>query len=103
MVNISGIVAGVFQSAYLSFYGMARFAGSGLMTDAVQQVSRFAFDDLGLHRLEANIQPANLRSRALVQRVGFQQEGLSPRLLKIGGEWKDHERWAFLADQPRYL
>lgn len=99
VVNISEIVIGVFQSAYLGFYGTARFAGQGLMTEALRQAMQFAFSDLGLHRLEANIQPENARSIALVRRLGFQKEGFSPRYLKIGGEWRDHERWAILADQ----
>jgi [ribosomal protein S5]-alanine N-acetyltransferase len=98
VVNISEIVAGVFQSAYLGFYGMARHAGKGLITEAVGQTIRFAFDDLGLHRLEANIQPGNVRSIAVVKRLGFQLEGYSPRYLRIGGEWCDHERWAILAE-----
>ena len=98
VVNISEIVIGVFQSAYLGFYGIAGFGGRGLMTDAIRQSIRFAFDDAGLHRLEANIQPGNSRSIALVKRLGFQNEGFSPRYLKIGGAWRDHERWAILAD-----
>jgi ribosomal-protein-alanine N-acetyltransferase len=56
------------------------------------------FGDLGLHRVEANIQPGNIRSTGLVQRLGFEKEGFSRRYLKIGGEWRDHERWALLAE-----
>jgi ribosomal-protein-alanine N-acetyltransferase len=58
-----------------------------------------AFSELGLHRLEANIQPENKPSKALVQRVGFRYEGFSPQYLRIGREWKDHERWAILAGE----
>jgi ribosomal-protein-alanine N-acetyltransferase len=53
---------------------------------------------LKLHRLEANIQPENLASIALVRACGFSKEGLSPRFLKKNGQWRDHERWALLAD-----
>lgn len=99
VVNINEIVRGLFQSAYLGYYGMAGWQGRGLMREAVAQVITHAFGTLGLHRLEANIQPGNAPSRALAQRLGFRQEGYSPRYLKIGGEWRDHERWAILAEE----
>jgi ribosomal-protein-alanine N-acetyltransferase len=92
-------VLGVFRSAYLGFYGMADYAGQGLMTAAVDQACGYAFSDLGLHRLEANIQPENRKSIALVGRCGFQKEGFSPRYLYIDGAWADHERWARLDDR----
>jgi ribosomal-protein-alanine N-acetyltransferase len=69
------------------------------MRQALALVVTTAFSELGLHRLEANIQPANVRSRGVAARLGFRQEGFSPRYLKIGGEWRDHERWAILADE----
>ena len=99
IVNISNIVLGAFRSAYLGYYGMAWCAGRGLMTEAVGLAVRYAFDTLGLHRVEANIQPGNAPSIALVRRLGFTKEGFSPRYLHIGGDWRDHERWARLADQ----
>ncbi len=98
IVNISDIVLGACRSAYLGYYGMAWCAGRGLMTEAVGLAVRYAFDTLGLHRVEANIQPGNAPSIALVRRLGFTREGFSPRYLHIGGDWRDHERWARLAD-----
>ncbi|HTC12190.1 MAG TPA: GNAT family protein [Acetobacteraceae bacterium] len=98
VVNLNEIVMGSFQSAYLGYYGMAWCTGQGLMTEAVRLATRFAFDALGLHRVEANIQPDNTRSIALVRRLGFTREGFSPRYLRIAGAWRDHERWALLAD-----
>lgn len=98
VVNISEIVMGAFRSAYLGYYGMADFARTGLMTEAVRGAVNYAFTELGLHRLEANIQSGNMASIALVRRLGFNQEGFSPRYLRINGEWRDHERWAVLAD-----
>jgi ribosomal-protein-alanine N-acetyltransferase len=77
---------------------MLNFAGTGLMTEALRAAVGYAFNELGLHRLEANIQPGNTASIALVRRLGFRQEGFSPRYLRINGEWRDHERWALLSD-----
>jgi ribosomal-protein-alanine N-acetyltransferase len=69
------------------------------MKEGLRLVLRYAFRELKLHRLEANIQPDNIPSLALVKSCGFRKEGLSPRYLKINGEWRDHERWAILADE----
>jgi [ribosomal protein S5]-alanine N-acetyltransferase len=99
VVTLSEIVRGHFQSAYLSYFAFEPHARRGLMREALGQVITHAFADLGLHRLEANIQPGNGASRALVRVLGFRQEGYSPRYLKISGRWKDHERWAILADE----
>ena len=97
VVNVSNIVRGLFQSAYLGYYGFAGFDGQGLMRDGLRAVVRDAFKRLKLHRLEANVQPANAASVALVKACGFAREGYSPRYLKIAGRWRDHERWAILA------
>ena len=94
VINLNEVVRGVFQSAYLGFYVHAAHAQRGVMTAGLRQVLKRAFTVHRLHRLEANIQPDNTASRRLVQRLGFRQEGLSPRYLKIGGRWRDHERWA---------
>lgn len=96
--NLSEIVRGVFQSAYLSFYGHADLQGQGLMTEGLRLVIAEAFEGMGLHRLEANIQPGNDRSKRLVERCGFRLEGFSPRYLKICGRWRDHERWALTVE-----
>ncbi|MGH7599494.1 MAG: GNAT family N-acetyltransferase [bacterium] len=100
-VNLSQIARGNFQSAFMGFYAGARFAGQGYMTEALQLVLQHAFARLKLHRLEANIQPHNATSIALVKRVGFALEGYSRRYLKIAGRWCDHERWAVLAEDWR--
>jgi [ribosomal protein S5]-alanine N-acetyltransferase len=93
-LNISEIVRGGFKSAFLGYGGVARFAGQGYMTEAMRLLLREAFTTVGLHRLEANIQPGNAASLALARRAGFEREGFSPRYLKVGGRWRDHERWA---------
>jgi [ribosomal protein S5]-alanine N-acetyltransferase len=97
-LNLSEIVRGSFQSAYLGYGAVAAFAGRGYMTEAIALVLDQSFARLGLHRVEANIQPDNAASIALVRRCGFQREGFSPRYLRIGGAWKDHERWAIRSE-----
>ena len=92
--NINEIVRGYFQSAYLGFYTVADFAGQGYMNAGLKLVLHSVFTELKLHRLEANIQPVNIKSIQLVQSNGFKKEGYSPRYLKIQDEWRDHERWA---------
>jgi len=99
VANLTEIIRGPLQGAFLGFYGSVDRAGAGLMTEAIEAVVRHAFRDLGLHRVEANVRPDNLRSRALVERCGFRMEGFSPAYLKLGGRWRDHERWAILADR----
>ncbi|MGI8412851.1 MAG: GNAT family N-acetyltransferase [Solirubrobacteraceae bacterium] len=99
--NLSSITRGLLQSAYLGYAVGKPFAAQGYMRDGIELVLRYAFATLRLHRLEANIQPDNHASLALAQGAGFQREGFSPRYLKIGGRWRDHERWALLAEDWR--
>jgi len=97
-IELSQIVQGCFRSAYLAYMAFDGHAGQGLMSAGVRLTVRHAFRVLKLHRLEANIQPENAASIALVRACGFEREGYSPRYLKIAGRWRDHERWAIRAD-----
>jgi ribosomal-protein-alanine N-acetyltransferase len=99
--NLSQIARGLLQSAYLGYAVGKPFAGQGYMSEGIELVLRHAFLILRLHRIEANIQPGNQASIALAKRAGFRREGFSPRYLKIGGRWRDHERWALLSDEWR--
>ena len=99
--NLSQIVLGNFCSAYLGAYAFAPFAGRGLMAEGLGLLLQHAFDRVGLHRVEANIQPGNTRSLRLFERGGFKLEGRSPRYLRINGEWCDHERWALTVEDWR--
>ena len=98
MANLSQIFRAGFQNAYLGFWAAAEFTGQGYMTEGLRLVLRYTFMTVKLHRLEANVQPANESSKALIKRCGFRYEGFSPRYLKIGGRWRDHERWALLRE-----
>lgn len=97
VINISNIVLGPFRSGYLGYYAFVGHERQGLMRAGLLAVARHGFKTLKLHRLEANIQPGNAASIALARSCGFSREGYSPRYLKIGGRWRDHERWAILA------
>lgn len=99
VININDIVLGGFRSGHLGYYGSAPYSRRGYMSAGLALVLDQAFTTLNLHRIESNIQPDNEASLALVRRLGFRKEGFSLGYLKIGGEWRDHERWAILADE----
>ena len=96
VLNLRNITRGSLMSCVMG-YGLAPEAvGSGFMTEAIDRMVSVGFDELGLHRLEINIVPRNVRSIAVAERCGFRREGLSPRYLKIAGRWEDHVRYARL-------
>jgi [ribosomal protein S5]-alanine N-acetyltransferase len=98
-INFSEIVRGAFQSAYVGYYAFSPHAGSGYMSEGLALALDFAFSELALHRVEANVQPANDRSIALVERLGFVREGYSRRYVKIANRWRDHLRYAVLVEE----
>jgi ribosomal-protein-alanine N-acetyltransferase len=101
VINFNHIVHGGIDSAHLGYYGVAGQGGQGLMTEGMELAMEYGFLKLALHRLEANIQPANQRSIALARRCGFRYEGFSPRFMRIGLHWCDHERWAITIEEWR--
>jgi len=101
VVNINDIVRYTEQSGRLGYYAFTPFDGAGLMLEGLSLVIHAAFRDCGLHRLEANIQRNNIRSIALVEKLGFKREGTARGFLKIGNRWRDHERWALLKEDWR--
>lgn len=98
-VNLSNICYGNFCNACIGYWIGIHDRGQGLMKEGLSIVLQFAFRELNLHRIEANVQPGNESSRRLLVRIGFRFEGFSPGFLRIGGEWKDHERWAIRSDE----
>ncbi len=96
--NVTHIIRGPLQSAFLGYGAVAAHAGHGYMTEGMELVLERAFTELRLHRLEANIQPENDASIALARRCGFVREGFSERYLQVAGRWRDHERWAIRAE-----
>jgi [ribosomal protein S5]-alanine N-acetyltransferase len=94
--TINNIVLGAFRCGAMGYGGFLH--GRGLVTEGVGLILRYAFGPLGLHRVEANIQPGNTASLALAGRLGLRREGFSPDFLYIDGAWRDHERWAITAE-----
>jgi [ribosomal protein S5]-alanine N-acetyltransferase len=94
LFNINSVIRGRFQNGSLAYAAFVPYAGRGYLSEGLALVIRHAFEDLRLHRLEAQIQPENSASLRLVERAGFRREGYSPELLFIDGIWSGHERWA---------
>jgi ribosomal-protein-alanine N-acetyltransferase len=97
--TLSQIHHGAFRNAYLGYYAFEPHAGAGLMRRAMPSVFRFAFGEMRLHRLQADVQPGNDRSIALLRATGWREEGYARRYLKIGGRWRDHIMFAILAEE----
>ena len=97
-ITLGNIRHGVAQSGHIGYWIGERYAGKGLMTDAVRTLSRFAFDTLRLHRIEAACIPENARSIRVLEKAGFRREGLLRSYLRINGSWQDHYLYARIAD-----
>lgn len=97
-VALSNIVKGAFLSCFLGYKLDEKELNKGYMTEAVGKAVEIAFDDMGLHRVEANVMPKNIASIKVLEKSGFIQEGLSKKYLKINGNWEDHVRMAILND-----
>lgn len=90
VLNFNGIIKGSFSSCFLSFRLDKDEVRNGYMTEAIKKGICIAFSDLGLHRIEANIMPNNQASIDLVEKLGFYNEGIAKKYLKIHGKWEDH-------------
>ena len=97
-VTVDNIVRGALRSGHLGYWVDSAVAGRGVTSLAVALVCDHAFGPVGLHRLQADIRPENGRSRRLVERLGFRQEGLLRGYLDIDGAWRDHLAYALLAE-----
>jgi ribosomal-protein-alanine N-acetyltransferase len=99
-VTLSGITRGMTQSATIGYWMGKEHAGNGYMARAMTAMVPHAFRALNLHRLEAACLPNNIRSLRLLEKLGFQREGLARGLVCINGQWRDHIRFALLNDDP---
>lgn len=92
-VNISNVQRGPFQNAYVGYWIDEPQAGRGYMPEALVLIFRFAFEDLGLHRLQISIVPRNSASRRVVEKLELRNEGIAERYFEINGVWEDHVRY----------
>jgi ribosomal-protein-alanine N-acetyltransferase len=98
--TLSRVSRGVSMSCSLGYWAGAPHARRGHTSAAARRLVRFAFDELGLHRVEAACQPDNEPSKRLLEKVGFTAEGVARKYLKINGEWRDHLLFGIVAGDP---
>ena len=98
-INLSGVQRGPFQNAYVGYWIDQARAGRGYVPESLVVVARFAFEDVGLHRIQVAIIPRNVASRRVVEKLKLRDEGLAVRYLAINGVWEDHIRYAMTAEE----
>ncbi|MDP8937496.1 MAG: GNAT family N-acetyltransferase [Actinomycetota bacterium] len=98
-INLSGVQRGPFQNAYVGYWIDEAHAGQGYVPESLVVVSRFAFEDLALHRLQVAVIPRNRASRRVAEKLGLRDEGVAERYLAINGVWEDHVRYAITAEE----
>lgn len=100
-INLNGVQRGPFRSAYVGYWIDEACAGAGFTPESLVVLARYAFEDLGLHRLQVAIIPRNLSSRRVVAKLELREEGTAVRYLEINGVWEDHVRYAITAEEWR--
>lgn len=98
-VSLTNIVYDVFQSCYLGYKLDEAEINQGKITEALKKLIEIAFEEYKLHRIEANIIPKNIRSLKVIKKLGFIEEGLSKKYLKINGNWEDHFHFVLLNEE----
>jgi ribosomal-protein-alanine N-acetyltransferase len=98
-ITLSSIQRGPFQNAFIGYWVDEALAGRGIAPEATVVILRFAFEDLGLHRVEVAIVPRNRPSRRVVDKLALREEGVAVRYLEIDGQWEDHVRYAITAEE----
>jgi ribosomal-protein-alanine N-acetyltransferase len=98
-VTLDNVVRGAMQGATLGYWLDEASGGRGHATEAVRLTLRFAFDHVGLHRVQAAVMPRNPRSARVLAKAGFRHEGRALRYLRIAGAWEDHDLFAVTAEE----
>lgn len=97
-LTLGGVIYGALRGAHIGYWIDKNYAGRGLTTEAVNTVTRFAFDALGLHRIEINIRPENAASIRVAEKAGYSFESDRPKFLHIAGDWRDHKSYVKVND-----
>jgi ribosomal-protein-alanine N-acetyltransferase len=98
-INLNAVQRGPFQNAYVGYWIDQAKAGKSYVPEAVVVLTRFAFEELRLHRLQIAIIPRNARSRRVMAKLGYREEGVALRYLEINGVWEDHCRYAITVEE----
>lgn len=99
VIYFNGIFFGSFKSTFMSFRMDKDEVRNGYMSEAIKKGMDIVFNDLGLHRIEANVMPSNTATIALLEKLGFYNEGIAKKYLKIHGKWEDHVHMVYLNEK----
>jgi ribosomal-protein-alanine N-acetyltransferase len=99
-ITLNEIVRGPFQSCHLGYWVGAADNGRGVATAAVRAITRVAFGEMGLHRIEAGTLLHNVASQRVLERNGFARFGVAPKYLNIAGQWQDHAMYQLVTAAP---
>ncbi len=89
-ITLGGVMYGAMRGGHIGYWINRNFANRGFTTQAVEILTRYAFEELKLHRVEINLRPENASSRRVAEKAGYIFEGERPRYLHIDGQWRDH-------------
>lgn len=95
-INLFAVMRGSIQSAFVGYFLDQRHNGKGYTTEAVKLIVKYAFEELKLHRVEAGVMPHNIGSIRVLEKAGFEKEGLARKNVKINGKWEDHQQMAIV-------
>ena len=98
-VNLNNVIRGAMQSGTIGYWIDQRHAGHAYVSEGVAVLMQFAFEQLGLHRVEICIVPRNNNSRRVMEKIDIRDEGVALRYLEINGVWEDHIRYAMTAEE----
>lgn len=95
-INLFSVIRGSIQSAFVGYFLDEKHNGRGFTTEALKMIVKYAFEELKLHRVEAGVMPHNIRSIRVLEKAGFEKEGLARKNVKINGKWEDHQQMAII-------